>query len=240
MKNTWVTFEPDTALAETLPQPNSQPFDIKFEKADLRAGEGGLPLAMLKDQSSFSNFRHIRVEAAPVKCAGTLTHCFHHSYKQFMEIIQLAAAYEAAHSDLFVHKEGYIAIRQTQLQKDGCQPDRYTRDWHTDFRNYDMKKGKRLRPLQDHIYIACDLSPTRIQKYPLSDAFNELSADPGKGYQAEPYEVNFLNNMTWHKTTPAEQDGVRTFVRIVYQSPDREYMRQHFTQAELDRYALKL
>ncbi len=227
----WIEFTPDEGLAADMPAPDDVSFEQDFQHRRLAGGEGGVTLATLADRAAFSAHNHLFVNEHVIKDAGTLVHRYPAAYAQFDEIIRLVAAFEAAHSAMLVHKRCLLTIRQSELAKGAHQVG--LQSWHTD-RN-DLFRS---RPVVDHVYVACDRSPTMIQRRRLSDAFNELQQKPEEAVQAAPYDVCLLTNYTWHKTMPVTESGVRTFVRISYEGPDEDYIRQNMSPAE--RAALRL
>lgn len=218
MKLTWHEFKPDTSLANDMPSPLYLPFDRAFDGSRIVCGEPAQEIALLSDKKSFSINNNVTVENLEVKKPGTTLHRFPSQYAQWSEFVESSAAHQMAFGQAIEDKTGVLTIRQAFLLAGNFQTNRSTRSWHLDF--LDTYDGKRQRPMVDHIYMAVDESPVRLQKCLLDNALEQLNEDEDIGsYQAKPHQVNFATNFTWHTTVPAPYDCVRTFVRLAYLGP---------------------
>lgn len=214
---------PDPAWAEGTIAPAGISYDCVSNVRKLTAGEGAVQIATLDDTQNFSRYRYrINRLQDEFKKPGTLVHTIPTEYAQFAEALQKIASFEARHSPLFLWKRGYLTIRQNQMQPGQNQ---VSLGWHTDRQN---RVGHATHPMLDHIYVVSDLCPTLVQDRPLRDAFNQLNADEitkaknGLSRQADPYAILLMNNYCYHASPPVDRAGIRTFIRVMYESPDIE------------------
>ncbi|MCB9991453.1 MAG: hypothetical protein H6867_08745 [Rhodospirillales bacterium] len=218
-KSLFIEFEPAAALADGLSRPADVSFDTVYDGDKRNRGEGAAEIKGLVDREAFSKDSHIFVNDFVMKQPGSLTHRIPKQYKQFEEMIRLVAAFEAAHSPCFKHRKGVITIRQSHVNAGFYQIG--LTDWHQD--RIGPRRDERL--LVDHIYVASDRDPGFFQKKPMADAYERLQQNDDKDItQAKSHTVYMFNNYAWHRTSRVWEDGVRTFVRISYESPDSNYI----------------
>lgn len=212
-------FFPDPVWAETTEAPEGITYERVSNVRRLIAGESAIAIARLDNPQAFSGFRYrINTLQDEFKKPGEMAHTLPKEYAQFAEALQKIASYEAKHSSLFLHKRGYLTIRQSQLHAGQNQ---VSLGWHTDRQN---RVGHATHPMLDHIYIVSDHCPTLVQDRPLRDAFNQLNekitgVEDGLSRQAEPHTIMLMNNYCYHASPVVDRDGVRTFLRVIYESP---------------------
>lgn len=228
-----VTIVPDFKV-EAAPQGIS--FDEYFSEKKLQMGEGGCHVGRVLNRDLFSGYQDepVYLGACYIKDAGDLTLTLPRPYEQFAEAIEMIANFEAAHSPFMLYKRAMLTIRQDVLKPghklDGLQ-------WHRD--RADMRRDTRSAgPFVDHIYTVSDRFPTLLQKEAVPCKVSQKSGTLTKYFndnaymddtfvrQAEPYQINVMTNYCAHSSVPAEEEALRTFLRVTYTSPAYETLEE--------------
>lgn len=223
-----ISFMPDFNLAAGAPAPRGVSFDGLVSSERKTQGEGALVIATVADREAFSAHNgKLHHEPHSIKSSGSLRHNVPACFAQFMPAISFMAAYEARHSPLFLYKQGFLTVRQWRVKEGACQN---RMNWHVDERpRRQMMTGQ--FPLANHIYIVTDKSPTLVQARPLSHAFNALNEDILGGtrrnhVQMQPYDIALMTSLCYHRSAPAEESGIRTLLRVIYESPRRDVLNE--------------
>lgn len=235
MKVGYIYFTPDPKLAANTPDPSDLSFHGQFSKTKIKRGEPGLVIGEVFNKAAFSEYRLPIYRAGDViKKRGEMIHTLDDEYGQFAEAIKKIAAYEAKHNKAMKYMEGRMTIRQGWVCV-GQQQD--SLPWHTDL----GRNGRNKRAGMDHVYLVSDVLPTLFQEKAVPGIVKKLQeiheAKKGLVRQAKPYEINAMTNYCWHSSVPAEKAGYRTFIRVVYESPDEKFLK---TLSKQERKKLKL
>lgn len=223
MKVGYIYFTPDPKLVVNAPDPSDLSFHGQFSEAKIKRGEPSLAIGEVFNKAAFSEYRLPTYRAGDViKKRGEMTHKLDDEYGQFAEAIKKIAAYEAKHNKIMMkYMEGRLTIRQGWVSA-GQQQD--SLPWHTDFESSQRNK----KAGADHVYLVSDVLPTLFQEKPVPGIVKKLQniheAKKGLVRQAKPYEINAMTDYCWHSSVPAKKAGYRTFIRVIYKSPDKEFL----------------
>ena len=164
----------------------------------------------------------------PIKMAGSFNIVIEPRLRFLTNMVAEVIAQESQRTSLFslCEKYIYLTIKQTFIAKEA----HHNRPgWHSDgFGTYDVQ------------YIWFDKFPTEfmIGEFNVSSDDTESMADfqrysenmvlnnrgfrlPGPGsyfHQPDPFHLYFIDQNNIHRTTPATEDGVRTFIKITVSS----------------------
>jgi hypothetical protein len=214
-----IIITPHPELAAGMKEPLADTFDTSRGKHQ-EFGHAPVAIGNLSDIASFSRYEGGFNRAKDlIKKADSDRLIIPEVYEQFREVIEKAAAYEARHSKLYLYRSALLTIRQWELnpgqKQDGLK------GWHRDSPDMDPDDA----PLEDDIYLISDHTGSLAQARPLCDSFNRLAnivtSIKGLTVQAQPGEILFLTNNVWHTSLPVKENGVRTLVRLTFESPMR-------------------
>lgn len=123
-------------------------------------------------------------------------------------------------------KSALLYVTRTYLQKGQYQR---IPDWHRDETRSVSRSVNPLIPLSTkippHIYTVSDSTPTQVQSRPVhngDELFGDDASDKEKPVREnavrllKPYEIGLMNSYVWHRGTRAAQDGVRTFLSVMF------------------------
>lgn len=213
------TFVPDDILLDTK---------LTAAQGYLETGAPSFSAGKVPDPENFSQFSgKIRFAGKCIKMPGSFEHTIPASCAHLMGALKTIIDFEAAYSPYFEDKMGLLTVRQFRLGKGRRQNDV---EWHRD-RGGRLFDEEPAYEMTDHIYIASDVSPARVQMRAMTDAFNRLAdgqAGEGVDYrQADPYEIILMSNYCLHAPGRMEKKGVRTFVQLIYTGASDEDMQKY-------------
>jgi hypothetical protein len=210
----YIDIIPDPGPHHGLPPPLSISFDKACNGPRGPRGEGAVRIAEIRDKDLFSS-AYNKYERLPFaqqfKKAGSVGYRIPEIYRQFAEVLQIIADYEAMHSDLHLYKENILTMRQTILLPGESQ---ISLGWHAD--------GPFTSSTLDHIYVIADRKGPLIQTAPMDNAKKRLDAlkpgeiDPALCFRAEPYTIYLMTNYCLHCSPVMDEHKLRTFLRMVY------------------------
>ncbi len=216
---------PNPGSHHGFPPPLSISFDRACNISESESGERAIKIGEITGKNRFSQ----RVEDRIVdlntwfKREGDGSYSVAGAYAQFEEAFQIIIDYETTFSDFYAHKQNFITMRQDFLHAGKCQS--VSRDWHHD-------GLPDLWHLSDHIYIVSDREGTLIQSAPIPDALSRLRAlgempkpNPDLFIRAEPYSIYLMTSSCFHKSPIMQKPGLRTFLRVTYDSPADEILK---------------
>ncbi len=221
----FIHIVPNPGSYHGFPPPLSVSFDRVCDISKEESGEGAIKIGEIKDKDRFSYYdeKWMVNTNAWFKREDDGSYSVTGPFAQFEEAFQIIVDYETTFSDFYAHKQNFITVRQDFLRAGKCQI--VSRDWHLD-------GVRRFQSLSDHIYIVSDREGTLVQAAPISDAFNRLTAlgeppnpNPDLFIRTEPYSIYLMTNLCFHKAPIMQKPGLRTFLRVTYDSPADEILK---------------
>ncbi len=214
---------PNSELAEGMAEPEILVFDMPRNKYK-EHGHAPLVVGTLEDMAAFSLYKGpIKHNDLVIKNARNDNLSVPAMFEQFRTAIEKIAAYEAAHSKLYHYRRARLTVRQWELPPGGNQ-DQIKGGWHRDRPGGDPVKT----PYEDDIFLISDKDGSLAQARPLRDIFKDLNdlakPVPGEVVQAQPGQIMYMTNNVKHRSFPSREGGVRTFLRIIFESPEKDIL----------------